>query len=122
MSKFVNTLTASDKTIKKTRATNLELTVKMEAEDLVRRLTREKLSLIAKIDNLTDLGPDSTFSLRPGGKDFDASKWVSELHETTLDLDLKDVELEAAEAILSEWFSKVVDEDDAPKSKAKGAK
>jgi hypothetical protein len=105
MGKFKSTLTASDSKIKATRAANVELVVKMEVEDLVRKLTKEKLALSSKIDNLTDLGPDTSTSLRPTSKDFNAAKWVSELHEATLDLDLKDIELLAAKEILKEWFA-----------------
>ena len=105
MSKFKSTLTASDSKIKATRAANVELEVKMEVEDLVRKLTKEKLSLSSKIDNLCDLGPDVTTSLRPTSKDFNPAKWVSELHEARLDMELKDVELASAKEILKEWFA-----------------
>ena len=58
-----------------------------------------------KILNLTDLGPENTYSLRPGAKDFDAKKWFAELHQCRMDVALKDVELEEAQAIYDEWFA-----------------
>lgn len=105
VSKFEKTLVRDGKEIKSDRAANLALTVKMEVEDLVRKLTKEKLALVSKIDNLSDIGPDNSYSLRPTDKNFDAAKWVESLHETQLDLKLKQVELDAAQEILTEWFS-----------------
>lgn len=102
--KFVSRITASDSSIKESRAKNLEMTVKMEVEDLIRKLTKDKLALETEIEKLSDLAPDTTYSLRPGGKDFDARSWVTKLHQAKLDLKLKNIELEEAESILNEWF------------------
>ncbi len=104
MSKFEKTLIRDGKEMKADRAADLAQTVQMEVEDLVRKLTKEKLALKSKINNLSDLGPENSYSLRPADKSFDAAKWVNSLHETKLDLKLKQVELDAAEEILKEWF------------------
>lgn len=105
MSKFAKQLSASNKDIKGQRADMLAQEVGLEAEDLVRGLKREKMTLQNKIMRLTDLAPDTKDSLRPGGKDFDAQSWVRELHQSKMDLKLKDIELNEAEAIVAEWFS-----------------
>lgn len=104
MSKFEKKLIRDGKEMKADRAADVAQTVKMEAEDLVRKLTKEKLALKSKINGLSDLGPDNSYSLRPTDKSFDAAKWVNGLHEATLELKLKQVELDAAEEILTEWF------------------
>lgn len=102
--KFATTIASSDKTIKEARAAIIAKTGKRAAENKVRSIEDEVDTLETTILNLTDLAPDTTFSLRPGGKDFDAEGWVNKLHDATLDLELKKIELKVAEEILNEWF------------------
>lgn len=104
MNKFVKTLSASDAKIKESRAQILAEQASIEADTMVQNLKKEKLSLQNKIANMTDLAPDSTFSLRPGGESFDAAKWIKELHKTRMELKLKEIELTEAENIRNEWF------------------
>ena len=104
MSKFAKTLSASDSSIKAARAQMLADTTVLEVDSLISNLKREVNQLKNKIVQLTDLAPDNTYSLRPGGKDYDPVKWVSQLHQCKLDLKLKEIELTEAEAIKSEWF------------------
>ena len=103
--KFVSTLTASDASIKATRAKQLSESASIETEALVSGLRREKLALESKISAMTDLAPDNSFSLRPGAPDFNAAKWVKELHEARMDLKLKQIELDEANSIYTEWFA-----------------
>jgi hypothetical protein len=102
--KFASAIVASDKNIKDARAAIIEKGAKRAAENLVRSLEDEVDELEVSILNLTDLAPDTTYSLRPGGKDFDAEGWVSKLHEAKLEIALKKIELGQAEDILKEWF------------------
>lgn len=107
MNKFAQTLSASNADIKSARAQALSESTVLEVESFIQNLKREKLQLGNKLNNLTDLAPDNTYSLRPGSKDFNASAWVKELHKTRMDLKLKTIELEEAEAIYNEWFAEV---------------
>ena len=109
MNKFTRTLSASNDTIRKERAENLSEEVILEVDTLIGKLKKEKVQLKNKIANLTDLAPDNTYSLRPGGEDFVAADWVSELHGAKMDLDFKTIELQTAEDIKKEWFT---DEDE----------
>ena len=102
--KFAATIAASDKSIKEARAAIVAKTGRRAAENKVRSIEDEVDSLETTILNLTDLAPDTTYSLRPGGKEFDAEGWVEKLHTATLDLELKRIELKVAEDILKEWF------------------
>jgi autotransporter translocation and assembly factor TamB len=104
MSKFANELSASDKSIKAKRAKMLEDTTVIEVESFLQNLKREKLQLNNKLNNLTDLAPDNTYSLRPGSKEFNAGEWVKELHLTKMEIALKDIELVEAQGIYDEWF------------------
>jgi len=104
MSKFVETLSASNQEIKEARAEMIAEETVIEVQQFVSNLKKEKLQLRNKITKLTDLAPDNSYSLRPGGKDFNAAKWVQELHQAKMDLKLKDIALAEAEAIMDEWF------------------
>ena len=102
--KFIATVSASDAKIKLTRATNLGELASIETSALIQNLRREKLQLENKIANMSDLSPETTTSLRPGGEDFDAATWIKELHSATMELKLKNIELTTAEDIYNEWF------------------
>lgn len=105
MNKFGKMLSADSSATLGTRAKNLADSAVLEVESFISNLKREKIKLENQINDLTDLGPENTYSLRPGGKDFDAAKWVRELHKTRMEISLKEVELEEAQAIYDEWFA-----------------
>jgi len=105
MSKFSKKLASSNKEIMADRAEMLGDEVALEVSTFVGCLKKEVLTLKNKILRLTDLSPNSKDSLRPGGDNFDSVQWVKQLHEATLDLKLKEVELEVAESIQNDWFS-----------------
>lgn len=115
MSKFVNMLSADSNSTLGNRAKNLADSAVLEVESFIANLRKEKLQLNTKLNDLTDLAPENTYDLRPGGKNFDAGKWVAELHRVRMDLALKEVQLAEAQAIYDEWFA----EDVAPAKKAK---
>jgi len=102
--KFAAQIAASTEEIKGARAEKLAKSVKRAAEDLERKLDGEVDELESKILDLSDLAPDTSYSLRPGGGDFNAKGWVNDMHEATLELELKKIELKVAQDILKEWF------------------
>lgn len=105
MSKFANILSASNDKIKEARAEMISEETVIEVEQFVSNLKKETLQLKNKIVKLTDLAPDNSYSLRPGGKDFDAAQWVKELHKAKMDLKLKTIALVEANSIMTEWFT-----------------
>jgi len=113
--KFTQTLSASNEAIIRNRAAILAESAQSEAESLVHSLKKEKNKLELSILQLTDLAPETSFSLRPGTAEFDGAKWVKQLHEARMDLKLKKIELEEAQTILDEWFADEDAEDEAPK-------
>lgn len=108
-SKFVSKITAGNNGVLADRAKNLADRAKLEQETLVANKQRSVLELQAKIDNLTDLAPGTTVDLRPGGKDFNPTTWVNDLHNLQVSLVEANVELEIAKKTLTTWFS-----DEAP--------
>ena len=71
---------------------------------MVQTLKKEKLALQSRINQMTDLAPETSDSLRPGSKDFNAAKWIKDLHTFKMQLKLKQIELDEAESIYTEWF------------------
>jgi hypothetical protein len=104
VSKFERTIDASDKTIKGQRASILAKSSRRAAENKVRSLEDKVDTLESTILNLTDLAPDTTYSLRPGGKDFDAEGWFEKLYTAELELELANIQLAVASRLLKEWF------------------
>lgn len=103
--KFVKSLAQSNDKIKEARAQMLADDTLLEVDTLISNLKRKVNSLKSTINNLTDLAPDNTYSLRPGGKDYNPLKWVTELHQATLDLKIAEIEYDAAVSIKTEWFT-----------------
>ncbi|MEX0598016.1 MAG: hypothetical protein WD512_16120 [Candidatus Paceibacterota bacterium] len=103
MSKFKETLTASNSDLKEKRADNLTKKVSNAQTSLVRNLEDEILDLEMQIDKLGDLGPNSTTSLKVG-ENVNGKKWVDQMQSLKLDLFIKNRELEVAKATQKEWF------------------
>ena len=104
MSRFISQIAASNGDIKQTRAKGLAASAELEATTLVQNLTREVLRLEAKIEDLSDLAPDTTHSLKLGGDNFNPAQWVKDMHETEMELMLKNVELTSAKKLYAKWF------------------
>lgn len=109
MSKFVKMISASNSSSLIKRADDLAEEVVLELNSFINNIKREKAQLKTKINKLTDLGPENTTSLRPGHSDFNPVNWVKELHQCRMDLALKDVELNEAQAIYDEYFGEEVE-------------
>lgn len=105
MSKFVTNLVKDAKGIKQQRAEILAEETKNEQDDLVREITKRKRELEIKMLNLVDLSPDNSYSLKPGGNDYNAKSWVKEMQNTKVELLNVTVELQAAQETSKEWFS-----------------
>lgn len=103
--KFTQNLKASHKDIIAKRAAILAEDAKDAQNDLITNLKKEVRLLETKLMNLEDLSPDTTITLRITPKDFDATQWVNELHNTKVQLSLKKIELDIATATYEEFFS-----------------
>lgn len=108
MNKFEKTISDTGNILTQ-RGKNLSDTVVLEVEELTFRIKKEKALLENKIVNLTDIAPDNTYSLRPGGPDFNATEWVKELFDTKLKLSMVDVKLDVVKNIKKEWFTTLED-------------
>lgn len=108
--KFINNLVKDAHGIKQQRAEILAEETKYEQEEIVRNLAKEKRALETKLVAMTDLSPDNTYSLRPGGDGFNPKQWVREMQNVKVALLNKEVELQLAEETLEEWFGDAEEE------------
>ena len=109
MNKFAKSISANKSDILESRAKNLAEEATIEVESFVNNLRKELLQLKSKLNDLTDLAPENTFSLRPGIKNFVVSEWIKQLHSIKMQITVKELELQEAQEIYDEWFSESID-------------
>lgn len=102
--KFINNLTASNDSIKETRASRLAKSAKMSQEKLVRDLESEILSMETQYEDLTDMSPTNKYDLKFNDSDFDADRWAETIQRIKVDISLKKQELRIAQETMQEWF------------------
>ena len=105
MNKIIKTMLESPSDILKKRATMIATNLEIEQTNWINTLKQEIMKLEMKIQDLTDFAPDSTDSLRPASKNFDAKQWVKELNEAKIELYELEISLEIAEGITKEYFT-----------------
>lgn len=105
MNKFEKMLSADNKTIKAARAKIVAEDIKDAQDEVVRNLRQEKRDFERRLIQLSDLSPDSEFSLKVIKDNFNAKEWAKETQAIKIELANKQVELELAEATYNEWFS-----------------
>lgn len=108
MNKFLKSISNSGSTLEK-RAKSLETAASIAQTKLVNFLKNEKVKLELKEADLTDLSPETTDSLRPGSKGWDADVWVKELQETREKIYNLNIQISIAEKTNKEFFE---DEDE----------
>jgi len=107
MNKFISNLTASNKTIKESRAKIVSEDALDAQTELVRELKKSKRELERRLIQLSDMSPDSELSLKVVKDNFNAAAWVKEIQDIKIELANKEVELTLAEATFNEWFGDV---------------
>ena len=105
MNKFQRNLKQSNREIKGKRADIVAEDAKIAIEDLVRREKNILRNLDKEEVSLTDIYPDSEFSLMAAQANFDAPRWIDRLFEIKLEKAVQKVKLDAALAIAEEWFT-----------------
>lgn len=102
--KFYRHVTASDKSIKGTRAKVVVRAAKTAQTNLVNKLEAEYDKLDLKLETLNDVFPNSTTSLKVA-ENFDADAWAKEMQDTKISLLNKEVELKTAKKTYADWFT-----------------
>jgi flagellar hook-length control protein FliK len=89
------------------RAETISTAAEVAQQNIVNQLKQQKSQLEMKVINLTDFAPETTDSLRPGDKDWDAAKWAKELQETKEQLYDINIQLKIAEDTYNEFFKEI---------------
>lgn len=104
MNKFVTLISSNGNEALKRRAATIAQNAEVAQQNLVNNLKQRKIEIDLKIADLTDLAPDSSVSLRPGNKDWDAKKWVADLQQAKQDRYSVEIQLKLAEETYNEYF------------------
>ena len=104
MNKFVTLISSNGNEALKRRADTIAQNAEVAQQNLVNNLKQRKIEIDLKIADLTDLAPDSSVSLRPGNKDWDAKKWVADLQKAKQDKYAVEIQLKLAEETYNEYF------------------
>jgi hypothetical protein len=111
MKKFQEIISDNTNASLKRRAAQISTSAEIAQQNLVNALKQEKTNIELKIAGLTDLAPDTTDSLRPGSKDWDAVKWVKDLQTAKQELYQIDIQLKLAQETFDEYFTENADTD-----------
>lgn len=104
MSKFLELISDNSNATLKRRASSIAQNAEIAQQNIVNSLKQQKSTLELKISDLTDFAPDTTDSLRPGNKDWDAENWAKELQQANEQLWQVNISLEIAEKTYKEYF------------------
>ena len=107
MNKFEKMLGANEALQRRTTA--LSQTAEIAQQNVVNKLKAKKAELELEIFNLTDLAPESSDSLRPGSKNWNAEQWAKTLQEKKQDLYTLNIQIKLAEDTLKEYFTEIDD-------------
>jgi hypothetical protein len=103
-SKFLKTISDNGNDTLVARANIYEQRAKNSQQELITFLENRKFELIIKLGELTDLGPDTKDSLRPGAKNWDPKQWVKEIQETKQQIYDINIQLKLANETMKEMF------------------
>ncbi len=104
MGKFLNTMCQQDSNALKNRAKQLDTQFRIAQKSIISSLEDKIAKTEIKIQDLTDFAPETTDSLRPGGKLIAPSDWAKQMQENQVLLfDLKR-NLKIAQNTFKEYF------------------
>ena len=104
MKKFMEMLTNSSEAIKSKRGGIITTATENKQLQLINTITDEINECELQLERLTDISPENTYSLRPGGDNFDPNEWVLGVHNLKIDIYEKKITLEIAMKTYEEWF------------------
>ena len=104
MNKFTSLISNTGNDTLKRRAENIAQTAEIAQQNLVNKLKQRKAEISLNIENLTDLAPENTESLRPGSKDWNPETWVKQLQEAKEEQYAIAIQLKLAQETFDEYF------------------
>lgn len=113
MGKFLQMMSQNDSKALVARASQIDVQARIAQETVIQNLKNEIAQTEIEIQNLTDFAPETTQSLRPGVKGWNAAKWATDLQAAKIKLYELNVELKVAKETFDEFFGESTDTTDA---------
>ena len=105
MNKFQKSIASSNEVTLTKRAGLLVSSVENQMNQKLFSIKNKINEVEMRVERLTDVAPENTYDLRPGGNGFDPAKWVENLVNLKTELYTLNIELKIAEDIQEEWFA-----------------
>ena len=105
MNKFQKTIAADSGSTLNKRAKLLVSSVENKMAQKIFDIKNSKNEIEMQIEQLTDVAPENTYDLRPGGKNFNPENWVDGIIKLKTELYTLNIELKIAEDVKEEWFN-----------------
>ncbi len=105
MNKFLELISAGKEKIYEQRAKSLARQAEGEQKKLINNLESKLEEKNLQICDLTDLGPESNTSLRPGKPGWSAAEWVDQLQTAKCEKKEIEEQLKIAKETYKEYFS-----------------
>lgn len=107
MNEFIKRISSNGDQTMQRRSATLSTTAELAQSNLLNQLKAKKAQLELEIDKLTDLAPETTDSLRPGTKDWDATQWVIAIQNAKVELYQVNIAIKLAEETYKEFFTEI---------------
>ena len=104
MGKLLNIMSQNDSTALRNRASQIDTQLRISQETLINTLKNEISKVEIKIQDLTDFAPDTTQSLRPGGKSWNPEQWALEMQKAQVTLFVLMRNLKIANKTYEDYF------------------
>lgn len=105
MNKFTKLISDNSNQTLARRANSIATTAQIAQQNVVNELKQKKCELEMTISNLTDFAPNTTDSLRPGEKDWNAKEWATKLQKAKQDLYMLEIQINLAQKTYDEYFT-----------------
>ncbi len=102
--KFIASIAAGGDAVRLQRATLVANTAKLAQEALINECRTKVQELDNALNNLLDLAPETTDSLRPAGNGFKPHQWVQQVQELKVARKKAVEHLDIAVGTYNDWF------------------
>lgn len=116
MNKFKKLLSQGNDGIYERRVDALATQAEIAQQAIVNKLKQEKSKLEIELINLTDLSPETSDSLRPGSKNWNAQEWAKNVQRVKQELHTIGIQLDLAEETYEEYFGEEEEEGEKTES------
>lgn len=104
MNKFEKLICNNSNAVLARRAANITTNAKIAQQTIINDLTQKLMNVELRIADATDFAPESTVSLTPGSKNWDAKIWAQNLQKLKMEKYNIEINLKLAQETYNEFF------------------